>query len=197
MLSLQRAIRGLLRRTGFDLVRFSPSKPHRLRSKRESLGLLRELGFNPEVILDIGAADGTEGLYETWPDAHYVLVEPLVKFEPALKAICLKCRSAEYHIAAVGDAAHELTIAVHPTEPHNFLPSDKAPINWTRTTIPVLTVDGILAAIKTKQRIKQAILKIDVDGGEIAVLKGSSSLLALDAVLIIEGTLLDTANARF
>jgi hypothetical protein len=76
----------------------------------------------------------------------------------------MKCRSAEYHIAAAGDAAHELNIAVHPTKPYTFLPSDKAPSNWTRTTIPVVTVDGILAAIKTKRRIKQAILKIDVDG---------------------------------
>jgi hypothetical protein len=54
-----------------------------------------------------------------------------------------------------------------------------------------------LAALKTKLRINQAILKIDVDGGEIAVLRGSSSLLALDTVLIIEGALLDTADARF
>jgi hypothetical protein len=54
-----------------------------------------------------------------------------------------------------------------------------------------------LTALKTKLRINQAILKIDVDGGEIAVLRGSSSLLALDTVLIIEGALLDTADARF
>jgi hypothetical protein len=54
-----------------------------------------------------------------------------------------------------------------------------------------------LATTKTKRRLEQAILKIDVDGAEIAVLRGSSSLLALDAVLIIEGTLLDTEVARF
>jgi FkbM family methyltransferase len=200
MLTLGRTIRRLLQRRGFDLVRFDPShpsKPHRLRDKRASLRLLRELGFNPDVILDIGVAAGTHGLYDTWLDAHYVLIEPLAKFEWALKEICQKCRSAEYHISAAGDAAHELTIAVHPTEPYRFLPSDKAPLDWTRATIPVLTVDDILAAIRTTRRIKQAILKIDVDGEELAVLGGSNSLLALDAVVIIECTLLDAADARF
>jgi FkbM family methyltransferase len=194
MLNLGRTIRRLLQRRGFDLVRFDPSKPYRLRDKRASLRLLRELGFNPDVILDIGVADGTHGLYDTWLDAHYVLIEPLAKFEQALKAICQNCRSAEYHISAAGDAAHELTIAVHPTEPYHFLPSDKAPLNWTRTTIPVVTVDGILAAIRTNRRIRQAILKIDVDGGELAVLRGSNSLLALDAVVIIEAALLADAG---
>jgi FkbM family methyltransferase len=190
MLTLGRTIRRLLRRRGFDVVRFDPSKPDRVRDKRGSLRLLRELGFNPDVVLDIGVATGTWGLYDTWPQAHYILVEPLAKFEQALKEICQNCRSAEYHIAAVGDVAAELTIAVHPNEPYGFMPADKAPLNWTRATIPVITVDDMLAALRTR-RIEQAILKIDVDGEELAVLRGSSSFLALDAVVIIEACLIN------
>jgi 16S rRNA G527 N7-methylase RsmG len=71
-----------------------------LRNKRDSLALLDQKGFRPDIIIDIGAAGGTEGLYETWPQCRYVLVEPLSKFAPQLRAICSGLAQADYRIAA-------------------------------------------------------------------------------------------------
>ena len=58
-----------------------------MRTKKEALSLIEQHGFNASLVVDVGVATGTDGLYEVWPDAHYVLVEALPKFKEDLESI--------------------------------------------------------------------------------------------------------------
>src|SRR3954454_11538442 len=106
-----------------------------LRNKHQTLVLLAKKGFRPDLVLDIGAVAGTEGLYETWPHCRYLLVEPNAKFAPELQAICAGLPHASYRIAAAGSRTGRLTIAYHPTEPHVVTLARHAPLDWPRDNI--------------------------------------------------------------
>jgi hypothetical protein len=41
---------------------------------------LRRLGFRPATLIDVGAARGTPDLYDAFPHAHLVLLEPVAEF---------------------------------------------------------------------------------------------------------------------
>src|ERR1700733_8010912 len=127
----------LCRRAGYDLSPLRSGDQPKLRDKEAALTALKRAGFSPDLIIDVGVADGTLGLYGVWPEAHLILVEPLQKFEPDLQRICRAQRSAEYRIAAAGDKAGPLQIASPPSKSYRIRPAAEAPSNWTRATVPV------------------------------------------------------------
>lgn len=169
-----------------------------MREKHQALHLLAEKGFRPDLVLDIGAAGGTIGLYEEWLQAHYVLVEPLEKYRAALSRICQDLSSAEVEIAAVGAEPGQLSLAAHPTEPHLIGMPETAPSDWVRFSVPMITVDQIIAKQRQEKSIGSTLVKIDVDGPELAVLRGArQSLREGRDVYLIEAALLDTDRGRF
>ena len=46
------------------------------------------LGFEPQTVIDVGAALGTFELYRTFPKARHLLIEPIEENEPYLAKIC-------------------------------------------------------------------------------------------------------------
>jgi hypothetical protein len=64
---------------------------------------LRKPGFTPATLIDVGVAYGTGQLYEAFPEAYLVLVEPLAEFESNLKRIVAE-RTGEYVQAAAGSS---------------------------------------------------------------------------------------------
>ena len=186
--SALRLTRNLLRRYGFHNER-------PLRSKQQSLQLISSRGFRPDIVVDVGVAVGTQGLYRVWPDAHFVLVEPLRKFAPTIEGICRSMRSASYQIAACGAVPGQLEIAVDPDHAHNFQPAESAPPDWERDSIPVVRVDDIVAS--APRPVKSGVIKIDVDGAEIDVLEGAKESLSLDMIVVIEAALMDEKASRF
>ena len=104
----------------------------------------QKLGFVPQTILDIGAADGTPELYTTFPEANFFLVEPLQEYEPSLQTICTQIH-ADYAIAAVGDRNGSIVINItpdlygssvmQPAEPH---------LEFKQREIPLVTLDTLV-----------------------------------------------------
>src|SRR5689334_8126791 len=45
---------------------------------------LRSMDYRPRTVIDVGVADGTIELHRSFPDAKFLLVEPLREFAPAL-----------------------------------------------------------------------------------------------------------------
>lgn len=74
---------------------------------------IERLGFKPETIIDVGAAYGTFDLYEIFPTAACLLIEPLEEFEDALKAVTRKFK-AIYVLAAAGAEPGMSLFNVHP-----------------------------------------------------------------------------------
>src|SRR5256885_8352881 len=80
----------------------------------EHCALLTRLGFEPGTIIDVGAADGTPGLYDCFPDADLLLIDPLEEHVPALNEISRKHVRARIAVGAAGAHAGELSINVYP-----------------------------------------------------------------------------------
>jgi FkbM family methyltransferase len=157
-------------------------------SMRGGLLHIKELGFEPRTVIDVGAALGTFELYETFPEARHLLIEPIVENEPYLAQICRKLENAEYIIAAATKEPGIVPLTVHPELVHSSL-SDKSATSdenlYTRT-IPAITLDQICRERKLKAPY---LIKIDIDGKEVDVLAGATQILKETEYVIVEVSL--------
>ena len=157
-------------------------------SKHLALANLRNIGFNPTTVFDVGAQFGTPPLVDVFPNAHHVMFEPVAECEHALKSLCAKLKSAEYHMAAVTSQSGPINLWISKNRLYSTIadtPHEEGEI--------YRTVSGIsLNDIQSRSNFKGPYLvKIDVDGAEIEVLKGATSLITEESVFVVEATLLD------
>jgi FkbM family methyltransferase len=144
---------------------------------------LRSPGLSPATIIDVGVAGGTGGLYEAFPDAHLVLIEPLVEFREALDALVAKY-GGEYLLTAVGEAEGNSTIHIHRTRSlSSVMTGIRGEQVVERREIPVTTLDKLVA-----ERGWQAPfgLKLDVEGYERFVIQGAGAMLEATQFVIAE-----------
>lgn len=162
-----------------------------LRPRRSTLAQfcahLRSFGYSPRTIIDVGVADGTIELHQAFPDAHFLLVEPLEEFWPALDWLSSHYRARVALVAAGardgtatilhgGSVAkmHEATVAAMQD------PVERA-ANMARE-VPMRRVDSLIREFGLKGPM---LLKIDVQGLELEVLKGADDILpSLDVVIM-------------
>ena len=148
---------------------------------------LRNYGFTPKTIIDVGAAAGTNDLYEAFPNAYFVLLEPLKEYENALREV-LRRYKGRYFLNAVGNNIGdvEVNIESHDLERTSInkrskLTSSKDEI--TTRKIPITTLDVIL---KENQLQSPFGLKIDTEGFELQVIQGATELLKQTDFVIAE-----------
>jgi FkbM family methyltransferase len=160
-------------------------------SKSGGLLNLKKTGFNPTVVYDVGAQVGTIELYNTFPDAHHVLIEPVIECIPALEAIATKIKSATIYNCAVSNINATVPLSVSETKQYASIGTSEE--QETRQ-IECRTINSISEEINIQG---VTLLKIDVDGFEIEVLKGSKDILLDEhTVVLIEASMADT-NPRF
>ncbi|WP_109105466.1 FkbM family methyltransferase [Azospirillum sp. TSO35-2] len=161
-------------------------------SKHKTLALLRGLGFRPATVIDVGAQTGTPPLYEVFPDAHHLLIEPVVENEPALQRLCAQLSSAEYRIAAAGRRSGTGALAVTADRLYSSLVQvdDQTRPEDTLREVPVVPLDVLCAE---RGCAGPFLVKIDVDGLELEVLAGAATLMTPDNVFVIEATVGDAA----
>lgn len=154
--------------------------PHR--DLGETLRHLSRQGVNPGTVIDVGVADGTFELYETFRGARHLLVEPMVEFERSLQAISSRY-DAEY-VLAVADAEEGTVSISAPDDLHGSSLLEDA----TRgRQVPAVTLDGLV----TQRRMPPPfVLKVDVQGAELRVLDGARRLLSMTEAVILETSLM-------
>lgn len=141
---------------------------------------LKILGFNPVSILDIGAYHGTwtKEIYKLFPNSNYMLIEAIDY--PELKQINkhnitinnLILNDEEklvdwYEMRNTGDSMFK-------EKTHNF--SNCLPIKRQSTTLDIFFNKGEIFDL----------IKIDVQGAEIPVLKGGINLIKNTSFIILE-----------
>jgi FkbM family methyltransferase len=163
------------------------SKPPRSWSR--FLSHAKKLGFQPSLIVDVGAADGTPELYGAFAEAKYILIEPLAEFEPVLQKLCRRL-DAQYVLASADESVGETEIFVHDDLFGSSLlgevEGDMA--DGVKRKIPTIRLDDVLAA-REEQSI---LLKIDVQGAELRVLRGALESLGRIDMIIMEVALIST-----
>ena len=162
------------------------SPPH-LRTQDWRPAVLKGAGFNPRTVVDVGVADGSPRLYEAFPDAYHVLIEPLKEHEPYLQSY-LKTYRGEYFLTAVGATDGTAVIDVVPADPgkSSFLQRTEL----TATGNPVVKREVPLAKLDSLMRRHNLQapfgLKIDTEGFEYQVIEGASDFLRKTEFVIAE-----------
>lgn len=155
-----------------------------------ALTVIRDAGFSPATVLDVGAAHGGWSVecHSVFPGARYVLFEPLEEYYGGEHSQRDRLPDpVEVHAAAAA-APGKLTINVH----HDLVGSsllherEGAAVDGTPREVPVVTVDDVVAEHGAPGPY---LLKADVQGAELEVLAGAQRVLAETEVVILEVSL--------
>jgi FkbM family methyltransferase len=148
---------------------------------------LRKPDFEPATVIDVGAGEGTLPLYQAFPDAHHVLIEPLTEYEEALRQLTAQ-RGGEYLLTAVGAQEGSITIDADRMNPDRSSMLSRVGAgggaeHLERREVPITTLDGL-----REQRDWQPPfgLKIDTEGFEDEVIRGATALLEETQFVIAE-----------
>jgi len=148
---------------------------------------IKQKGFNPPTIVDVGVATDTEELYTHFPSAKYLFVEPLAEFEPSLQRLCQLYPGSTYMLAAAGATDGELEIRVTPdlggTSRFETIESTEGAYDMKPRTVPQFALATMWNALELTG---PALLKVDVQGGELEVLAGAESILENFEVIVLE-----------
>jgi FkbM family methyltransferase len=195
---MYRAAADLMKRVfnmlGLEIRRKRPSDAPPLPARAGLSGALhqfRTLGFAPGTVIDVGVARETLELYEAFPQARLLLIEPLAEFEPFLKQICQRYKG-QYVLAAAGESRGSATLNVHVDQLDSsslFKEAEGASVDGTPRDVPVVTIDELCSE---KGLMGPYLIKIDVQGAELKVLAGAPRVLKNTEVVILEVTLFGT-----
>ncbi len=145
-------------------------------------------GYQPGVVLDIGAAKGYWSLRAggRWKQAEFYMIDPLVESEPSLREIVARHPRFHYLLTAVGDTRGEVIMNLTPdcdgSSALDYPGADPA----RQRRIPLDTIDNLLAAGKLAA---PDLVKLDVQGFEMHVLRGGQQMFDTAEVFIIETNL--------
>jgi FkbM family methyltransferase len=151
------------------------------------LEILKEQGFSPRTILDIGAHRGewSRKVATVWPEASFFMIEANIDHQETLK----KATWAKgFEIALLGEKVNKKVKyyvsksmfsegnSVFKEQTHFF---DKFEIRF----LPMDTLDSL---VKRRKLSKIDFLKIDTQGSEINILKGAKKTLAKAEFVLLE-----------
>jgi FkbM family methyltransferase len=149
----------------------------------------RGLGLAPATVIDVGVGPGTPELYDGFPGAKLVLVEPLHEYRGDLDRI-RRVRHAEVVFAAAGPAPGEIEIAVHRVPACSSMigarRGDEDQV--ARRTVPVVRLDDLAGELGLSGPY---VVKADVEGAELDVLAGAESILPQSELVLLEVSLFE------
>jgi FkbM family methyltransferase len=151
---------------------------------------LFEKGIRYSTVIDVGCADGHFYVYHSqlglFPGATVLNIDANSIYEESLKAI-QAVMGGHFVIAAASDREGEveLTTSAHPYW-SSLRPREDA--YWDRINVPAVTIDGLAARLSLSGPY---LVKLDVQGAELEVLRGAREVLAKTHAVICEADLDD------
>lgn len=166
-----------------DTASATPKRP--TRTFPQFFRHVKTFDFEPRTVIDVGVAKGTPPLYEAFPEAYFVLVEPVEDFVPHLEKIVEKYRG-EFHTCALtaepGTAKILKTDALHGSTMMHRLDEDDERLQ----VVEKKTLDALLDERDVEGPL---LLKTDCQGGDFDVLKGGIKTLQRCELVIVEVSL--------
>jgi FkbM family methyltransferase len=149
-----------------------------------ALRRLKAMGVTPGQIVDVGASDGkwTRECMTIFPDARYFLVDPLPENAAPLKALQAAQPRVKFWSGGLGAQPGTLSMKVHGDQ-SSFLNSEYASGPGQERAVEVRTLDSFLGSDLLDP---PAMIKADVQGYELEVLKGAGKCLNTTQLLLLE-----------
>lgn len=154
-----------------------------------SLELLRQKGFAPRYVLDIGGYIGswTRTCKDVWPDANVCIFEPQPDKHAGLTALARQLPGITLRTDLLSDVAgREVTFSLAQSG-SSTLPLVDRP---DAPKIQLLT-QTLSAAVAGTPFAKPDMIKVDVQGAELAVLEGGREVLQTAEVVLLEVALVE------
>jgi len=162
--------------------------------------LLKEKGFAPRRIIDVGANHGhwTRKALIYFPKASYTLVEPQDYLKQEVQDL-IDAGRAQWINAGAGDEPGQLPFDIcYRDDCSSFMlvpTNNKAP-SATRVTVEVKTLDQIAASLGLPF---PELIKIDAEGFDLKALRGATTLFGKTDVFLVEAAVCcpDIPNTAF
>ncbi|MDH4242064.1 MAG: FkbM family methyltransferase [Phycisphaerae bacterium] len=149
---------------------------------------VRSMGFVPATVIDVGAAYGafTRQCRSVFPASRFILIEPLVEYQPALKKLTDEMPAIHCVTAVAAAHAGEAVLNVHPDLVGSSLLSEvekNTQVNGVPRAVRAITLDGLIEETGAEGPF---LLKADVQGAELEVLRGAERMLADTECILLE-----------
>jgi FkbM family methyltransferase len=147
---------------------------------------MRHSGFSPRSIVDVGASNGqwTRQCLTVYPEPGYFLVDPLDENKQHLRALGQEYFNVRSWTGALGASDGELLI--HASGDQSSMLSSAEFAGQARV-VPVRTLDSFL---DTGDLEAPLLLKADIQGFELEMLKGAERTLLMTEVLLLETSII-------
>lgn len=180
--------------------------PHRLPTKAEALSQLNDMGLLVTSVIDVGVMTGTPPLIQLYHDKMHLLIEPVEEFQSEIKSHYANTNHILVNAAAL-DRDGETWLQVIPAKSGgikashamNEPPSEQAAADGTPVSplyaesrrVPCGRLDSIVRRWSLEPPY---LLKIDVDGRELDVLRGAKETLGGVSCVVLEATVANFAQ---
>lgn len=147
---------------------------------------LKKIGYTPTVVYDIGAYEGYWAMdfRRVFPKSEIYMFEAQQSKEPLLRSRCNADARLKYSISLLGAEAN-IPVWFDESETGSHVDQHAAPQSHNRIT------DRLDDLVKRNGYPLPDFLKLDVQGYELEVLKGGSSVLEHAEFCLLEVSLLD------
>jgi FkbM family methyltransferase len=184
--------RNLARRAGYRLERWHPA--NRFDGMRDSLEVLAACGLRPSVVIDGGANAGhwTRLAREVFPDASFHLIEPQPACRAALERFVRENHNLTlYPVALTSPGQRRISMTGGTGEGGTGarVPTPKEAGDPAEIECEAATLDELFG--KTLKRSDRALLKLDLEGHEVAAISGGAAVLDAVEAVLIEAQLFD------
>lgn len=157
-------------------------------SMAEMLRQSKHIGFAPNTVIDVGAALGsfTRECHAVFPDAHYLLIEPLEEYRPVLDRLTGVIPKVHCYIAAAAARSGTMELNVHPDLVGSSLYREvesATDVNGIPREVSVVTIDSL---VNERAAAGPYLIKLDVQGAELDVLRGAERVLADCEFVVLE-----------
>ena len=171
-------------RTGMQIVPVASSVRFGPALKR-----LKAVGLHPVTVFDVGVAYGTPDIYHEFRDAKYYLIDPVPQAVPYMQRWATKL-NASIHNIGLGEADAVMPIDVwEEIDGSTFFKEVGPGPKYHSVLVPVKRFDSVFTA---KDMVRPCMLKIDVQGAELSVLRGVGELIKNIDIMIVETRLINT-----
>jgi len=183
MTAMKQIVQLILGKFGLQVVRSATVMSYSLASYFQ---LLKQLGFSPRHVVDVGANRGmwTKEAMRFFPDSHYTLIEPQDHLKIYVQSL-IDAGKVTWINAGASDKEELLPFGIsHRDDMSTFL-IQQTPVE-TIQTMKVRTLNEIVSSAGGPP---PDMVKIDAEGFDLRVLAGASDLLGKTEIFLVEAIL--------